>query len=172
MVLVDLAGKRTGVAGLVEAHTHPGLLHLAVSVMLRSSSGWVVQQRSSCKRLFAGAWADSCCTHPFPGESTEAAARRRVRDELGVAASRLLYCGAFLYQAQDPMSGLPETDFDHVYVGTITADADLQPNANEIDDVKLLDLDDAYSLLRESGAPWASTVLELAALRAGEPREP
>lgn len=162
---VDRSGLRTGTANLLEAHEPPGLLHLAVSVMLRSPAGWVVQQRSRQKRLFAGAWANSCCTHPYPGEAPERAAHRRVRDELGAPASRLLSCGTFVYEAEDPVSGLLEAEFDHVFLGTISSD--LLPNFHEVDEVRFLELDEASALLKgTSGAPWAATVLSLAAQRA------
>jgi isopentenyl-diphosphate delta-isomerase len=90
-----------------------------------------------------------------------------VRDELGVPATNLVPCGSFVYEARDPVSGLLESEFDHVFVGAVTND--LAPNPAEIEEVRFLDLEDAFALLRgASAAPWASTVLELAAGRSEE----
>jgi isopentenyl-diphosphate delta-isomerase type 1 len=55
-------------------------------------------KRSAAKPLWPLHWSNSCCSHPRQGESVEAAAQRRLTEELGLSAKlRLLY--KFEYQA-------------------------------------------------------------------------
>ena len=149
-----------------KAHTAPGTLHVAVSVQLVTPDGrWLLQRRSHTKPLFAGKWANSCCTHPMPDEDTHAAAARRVTEELGIDAPALVAAGAFTYQAVDPVSGMVEHEHDHVFVGF----TDVVPAADpsEIDELWYGTFEDALAKVRgHDGAPWAGTVLELCRARA------
>ena len=167
VVRVSTAGVPIGTTDLAVAHQPPGVLHLAVSVMLVSQAGWIVQRRARTKRLFAGLWANSCCTHPCPDEAVSEAAQRRVRQELGVGVNRLVHCGTFTYRAYDAVADLLESEFDHVFVGSVTDE--LVPDPAEIDDIAFVTLEHAATMLAGSrGAPWALTVLQLAATRAAK----
>ncbi|MBD0366543.1 MAG: NUDIX domain-containing protein, partial [Flavisolibacter sp.] len=56
------------------------LLHRAFSVFIFDTKGrMLVQQRSAEKYHGALLWSNTCCSHPFPGEDTEEAARRRLQ---------------------------------------------------------------------------------------------
>ncbi len=97
--------------GRLMAHRPPGILHLAVSVALVGPDGrWLLQRRAATKAAFPGQWANSCCTHPEPGEDPAAAAIRRVEKALGLDVSQLTPAGSFTYRAPDPRSGLVERD--------------------------------------------------------------
>ncbi len=156
---VILADGRT--EDIWKAHTPPGTLHVAVSVQLVTRGGqWLLQRRSHTKPLFAGKWANSCCTHPKPDEDTQSAAARRVTEELGIHAVSLVAAGEFTYQAADPASGMVEHEHDHVFVGFTDMDPVADPS--EIDELWYGTFDDALVKVRgDEGAPWAGTVLEL-----------
>ena len=149
-----------------KAHLPPGTLHIAVSVQLVTPDGrWLLQRRSRTKPLFAGKWANSCCTHPMPEEGTQAAATRRVAEELGIDAVSLVAAGAFTYQAADPVSGMVEHEHDHVFVGFTDAAPAADPA--EIDELWYGTFEDALAKVRGAeGAPWAGTVLDLCGARA------
>jgi isopentenyl-diphosphate delta-isomerase len=150
---------------VVEAHRAPGTLHLAVSVQLVDADGnWLVQQRAYTKPVFAGRWANSCCTHPRPGEPVGAAGRRRVGEELGIEAPRLVEAGSFTYRAADPASEFIEHEYDTVLVGRYRGPRpDCAPVPDEIATTAWLPFDQALALVcGAQGAPWAFTVLELA----------
>jgi len=84
VILVDDSDRPTGVAGKTEAH-EKSLLHRAVSVFVVNSSGdWILQKRSPDKYHSQGLWSNTCCTHPRPGESSSASARRRLKEEMGI----------------------------------------------------------------------------------------
>ena len=81
--LVDADGAATGPCAVAEAHTAPGRLHRAFSVMLLDDLGRVlIQQRAAVKTRFALRWANACCGHPAPGQAARAAAHRLV-EEIG-----------------------------------------------------------------------------------------
>jgi isopentenyl-diphosphate delta-isomerase len=153
-------------ASVAEAHQAPGSLHIAVSVQLITLDGqWVLQRRSRSKTLFAGRWANSCCTHPAPAEPPVAAASRRLAEELGVVAVPLFPAGAFTYRALDPVSGMVEHEHDHVFVGFTNLAT--VPHPSEIDDLWCGSFDEALAMVGgDEGTPWAGTVLRLAANRA------
>ena len=44
----------------------------------------VLQRRAADKPLWPLYWSNACCSHPRAGETVEDAARRRLREELGV----------------------------------------------------------------------------------------
>jgi isopentenyl-diphosphate Delta-isomerase len=145
------------------AHQPPGILHLAVSVALVDRDGrWLLQRRAASKAAFPDRWANSCCTHPEPGEQPSDAARRRVSQELGLDVAELDAAGTFTYQAPDPVSGLVEHELDHVFVAVVDT-ATAAPDPAEIDELARLPLGEALDLVRSAtGAPWAAAVLELA----------
>jgi isopentenyl-diphosphate Delta-isomerase len=124
VVLTD-TGLECGTEDKRAAHEGKGAHHLAVSVQLVDlRSGWLLQQRSWAKPLFGGRWANSCCTHPRPGEAPAEAAKRRVRQELGLVVPTLFNGGSFCYRAVDPVSGLVEDELDHVFLAVSnTSDA-------------------------------------------------
>jgi isopentenyl-diphosphate Delta-isomerase len=163
VVTVDEAGTITGVADVRDAHRPPGLLHLAVSVQLIDEDDrWIVQRRAASKLLFPSFWANSCCTHPKPGEPLPDAASRRVSEELGFRVVQLEHCGSFVYNAYDPVSGMVEHELDHVYVGRVAGVA--RPAAAEVDELAQLSLRDAATLFAAGdAAPWAHEVLAFAA---------
>lgn len=134
-----LVNERNQAIGRGEKHTihAEGQLHRAFSIFLVDSSGRVLlQQRQRTKYHSGGLWANSCCGHPHPGERTLSAARRRLREELGVTA-RLRFAFLARYQA-DFSNGLKENEIVHIYLGYLSSD--LQPDPAEVMAVERLTL--------------------------------
>lgn len=128
VVLVDADGRPCGTAEKLTVH-RTGELHLAVSVFVFTTRGQLLLQRRSLAKYHSGGlWTNTACTHPSPGETPADAARRCLRDEMGMAV-RLEARGAFTYRADVP-PGLVEHELDHVYVGI--AESTPRPNAREI----------------------------------------
>ena len=94
LILVDREDREIGFLSKEQCHQGAGVLHRAFSVFLFNARNEILlQQRSAQKPLWPLHWSNSCCSHPRRGESVEAAALRRVREEL------CLHCDlAFLYK--------------------------------------------------------------------------
>src|SRR5438552_4069650 len=87
LVLVNDNDDEIGFATKQRCHDGEGLLHRAFSVFLFSPQGEVLlQQRSRQKRLWPGAWSNTCCSHPRRGELIGRAVDRRLREELALEA--------------------------------------------------------------------------------------
>lgn len=126
--LVDSTGVSCGTMEKLDAH-RAGARHRAISVMLRDSHGRVLLQRRSASKYHAGGlWSNTCCGHPFPGESPLTAARRRLRFEMGIECE-LLPAGTFSYQC--PVTDdLVENEWVHLFVGQ--HDGRITPEPNEV----------------------------------------
>ena len=169
VVLVNEDGEPIGTMAKLAAHEAPGRLHLAFSVVLYRSDGLVLlQQRAGTKYHFPLIWANSCCSHPRPGEDVVASAERRVGEELGLAC-RLADVGTLTYRAVCPVSGLVEHEFDHVLVGVVEADP--APDAAEVARVRWAGATEVLEAPPADSAPWLLPVLRLAeeARRAASP---
>jgi isopentenyl-diphosphate Delta-isomerase len=127
--LVDRAGRPLGTCTVLKAHTAPGRLHRAFSVVLYDPAGRVLlQQRAAVKTRFARRWSNACCGHPAPGQDVAAAAMARLTSELGVTAAQLTpltEAGVYRYRADDAATKYVEYEWDHVFrailIGGVTA---------------------------------------------------
>ena len=126
LILVDEQDNEIGSCEKVSCHVGQGKLHRAFSVFLFDSEGkLLLQQRSPEKMLWGGFWANSCCSHPRRGEDTEAAAHRRIKEELGVECE-LTYLYKFVYHAEFGDIG-SEHENCWVYAGHFDGKLDIDP---------------------------------------------
>lgn len=124
VILVDEQDRETGQMEKLEAH-QKALLHRAISVFIFNTKGeMLLQQRALHKYHSAGLWSNTCCSHPRPGESNDAAATRRLIEEMGMRCT-LTRRFAFIYKVQLE-KGLSEHEYDHVFVGN----SDTEPRIN------------------------------------------
>jgi isopentenyl-diphosphate delta-isomerase len=149
VVLVDEEDREVGVASKLKAHQE-GQLHRAFSVLVFDSAGsMLLQRRSAAKYHSAGLWSNSCCGHPRPGEVLQAAAERRLREELGLDVA-LQHDFSFIYQAS--LEGdMHEHELDHVFVGY--SDAAPVPDSGEVSEWRRVS---SRALLEEMSADPAA----------------
>lgn len=166
--LVDQAGQSIGACPVREAHTAPGRLHRAFSVLLYDTAGRVLlQQRATVKTRFASRWSNTCCGHPAPGEDLVTAAIRRLAEELGIGAAQitpLAEAGVLRYQACDAATGHVEYEWDHVLVATLTGGAPA-PDPGEVGAVRWADpgpLGAEVAARPDEFTPWLAGVLGIA----------
>lgn len=101
VVLLDEAGRAVGTEHKVAAHHALTPLHLAFSCYVFDSHGrLLVTRRALDKTTFPGAWTNTACGHPGPGEHLLDAVTRRVREELGIGLRNLrIVLPGFRYRA-------------------------------------------------------------------------
>jgi isopentenyl-diphosphate Delta-isomerase len=169
--LVDADGTATGACTVAEAHTAPGRLHRAFSVLLLDDLGRVLlQQRAAVKTRFALRWANACCGHPAPGHAVTDAAAQRLVEEIGVREVTLLEVGVYPYRAEDLRTGRIEHEYDHVLVGRTSANPHLRVDPAEVADVRWVTPDRLRADLvadDERYCPWLAGVLAVATGAAG-----
>lgn len=137
VVLVDEQDRPIGTEEKLRAHKE-GVLHRAFSVLVFNSAGqMLLQQRSPEKYHSGGLWSNTCCSHPRPGEPVEAAARRRLEEEMGFTCDVETVFN-FTYRVQ--LGALWEHELDHVLVGYY--DGDPAPDADEVGSWKWVDMED------------------------------
>ncbi|WP_256576728.1 MULTISPECIES: isopentenyl-diphosphate Delta-isomerase [unclassified Pseudomonas] len=137
LILVSPQDRPTGSAPKMQVHRQ-GLRHRAFSIFIFDLHGrLLLQRRAAGKYHSAGLWTNTCCGHPRPGERTSAAARRRLREEMGLDCE-LQEVTAMLYREQ-VTDQLIEHEYDHILIGLGTADP--QANPEEAQDWQWLTLE-------------------------------
>ena len=127
VILVDEQDREIGTMEKIEAH-QKGLLHRAFSVLVFNSQGeLLLQQRAFSKYHSGGLWTNTCCSHPRPGESTQSAAKRKLKQEMGIDLQPD-FAFKFIYKT-DLDNNLTEYEYDHVLIGHF----DGQPKPNPIE---------------------------------------
>jgi len=166
--LVDRAGRPLGACPVREAHTGPGRLHRAFSVLLYDPAGRVLlQQRAAVKTRFALRWSNTCCGHPAPGQDPAAAARTRLAEELGITAAQitpLVEAGVFRYRAADQATRRVEYEWDHVFVATLTSGIPAA-DESEVREVRWASPDPLAAEIAarpDEFTPWLAGVLNVA----------
>ncbi len=115
VILVDAFDNAIGAMEKMEAH-QKGLLHRAFSVFIFNDKGEILlQQRALNKYHSAGLWTNTCCSHPRPNENTLSAAKRRLKEEMGIEAN-LVHKTHFIYKTVFD-NNLTEYEYDHIFYG-------------------------------------------------------
>lgn len=160
IILVDESDREIGTAEKLDAHRQ-GLRHRAFSVIVWDEEGrQLLQRRAAGKYHSGGLWANACCGHPRLGEAVEAAARRRLQEELGFSAA-LEWLGLVAYRAEVG-EGLIEDEIVHIfrarYAGAVA------PNPEEVEEYRWSTLDeiraDAAAAPQRYGAWFLRYVVE------------
>ncbi|KAA0049909.1 isopentenyl-diphosphate Delta-isomerase I-like [Cucumis melo var. makuwa] len=154
-------------------------LHRAFSVFLFNNKfELLLQQRSATKVTFPLVWTNTCCSHPLYRESeliednalgVRNAAQRKLFDELGIVAEdvpvdQFTSIGRILYKApSDGRWGEHELD----YLLFIVRNVNVNPNPNEVADVRYVNQEQLKELVRKADAgedglklsPWFKLVV-------------
>jgi isopentenyl-diphosphate delta-isomerase len=131
VVLLDESGRATGSAPKAGVHHQRTPLHLAFSCYVFDADGaLLLTRRALHKPTWPGAWTNSVCGHPGPGEPLEEAVARRAREELGIGVADLqLALPEFRYEAVMD-NGVRENEMCPVFVAA--TDDRVRPAAEEV----------------------------------------
>jgi len=159
VILVDGNDVEQGSAEKLRAHAE-GALHRAFSVFVFNHRGELLLQRRAVDKYHSGGlWSNTCCGHPRPGEETESAARRRLREEMGFECD-LTRLFAFRYRLELD-GGLSEHEYDHVFIGRY--DGEPVPTPGEVDGWRWVPLDTVRREVKEGAeryTRWFPLLLE------------
>ena len=134
-------------------------LHRAISVFLFNDKGeTLLQQRASTKYHSKAKWANTCCSHPRPGEANEAAAERRLVEEMGIKA-KLEERFVFPYHAEVG-SGLTEQEYDHIFFGRYNGEP--KPNKDEVQGWRWVSIKEFSRWVKEKPEDFAAWVVLMA----------
>ena len=118
LILVDENDNIIGYDEKMNVHLN-AKLHRAFSVFIwdKGKKRLLIQLRAAEKYHSGGKWSNSCCSHPYRGETLECAVQRCIFDEFGVniaPADRMQILGKFLYKSD--YHGIYEHEIDTVIV--------------------------------------------------------
>lgn len=144
VILVNEQDEEIGTMEKLQAH-EKAILHRAISVFIfNEKNEMLLQQRAIKKYHSGGLWTNACCSHPHPGEGTQTAATRRLKEELGFETP-LHKVFDFTYKVSFA-NGLTEHEFDHVFVGKYNGA--IHPNINEVQDYCFKSIEEIESSLQ------------------------
>jgi isopentenyl-diphosphate delta-isomerase len=159
VVLVDNRDCTLGSEEKMRAH-RLGKLHRAFSIFVfNSAKELLLQRRAHIKYHSGGLWSNTCCGHPRPGETINAAATRRLREEMGFICD-LQECFNFLYRAKLDHA-LIEHEFDHVLLGRFSGAP--APDPTEVSEFRWMSLDrlrDAVATRPNDFTYWLRAALQ------------
>ncbi len=145
-MLIDESDAPLGVGEKLAVH-RSGALHRAFSVFAFNAAGELLLQRRALSKYHSGGlWANTCCGHPRPGESTAGAARRRLGEELGIGCGDLRPAGVLRYRAE--LADLVENELDHLLVTEVSEEP--RPDPDEVVEWRYLAPDDVSAWIAES----------------------
>ena len=142
VTLCDESGKPLKECPIIEAHTNGAKLHLAFSayVFTPDKKKLMIHKRAKGKMLWPEKWwTNTCCSHPFPGETAKAAGERRIKEELGFSCDLRAH-SAFVYKADEPDGRGTEWEHDTMLIGEIPETTEVNPDPTEIAEWKWIDV--------------------------------
>ena len=161
LILVDDKDNIIGYGEKMQVHLK-GELHRAFSVFIwdNNRKELLIQKRAANKYHSGGKWSNSCCSHPYKGETIEESVSRCVLSELGAdidVSGRIKELGKFLYMSD--YNGIYEHEIDNVII--LYADKSEFPESrfirDEIEELNWLKIDklNAFHLAnRDSFSSW------------------
>lgn len=158
ILLVDEDDNPIGTGEKMDVHRR-GLLHRAFSILVYNSKREIMLQRRALSKYHCpGLWSNACCSHPRPGEHLIMAAKRRLREEMGISIPIKEVGVEFIYKVK--IGDLTEYEYDHVLYGNF--DGEPQINPEEADDWKWMpfaDLRDEMKSNPDIYTPWFRLII-------------
>lgn len=146
VIIVDEQDNERGTGEKMKTHKE-GKLHRAFSIFVFNSKGEVlIHKRAKAKYHSGGLWTNTCCSHPRPGEATEEAVHRRLKEEMGFDCD-LKEAFSFIYKVKFD-NELFEHEYDHVFIGTF--DGQPKSNPEEVEDWKWISFQDLKKEVHEN----------------------
>ncbi|MBS7653680.1 MAG: NUDIX domain-containing protein [Candidatus Bathyarchaeia archaeon] len=142
LYVVDENDEVLGRAARSKCHQE-GLIHRSVYVIVINDKGEIfLQKRSMRKELYPGYYACSATGHVEHGEIYEEAAKREMKEELGIEAPLKEICKFKCFSEE-------EREISVLYL--CRYDGQIEPNAEEISEGEFLSIEDIRAVLMNGG---------------------
>ncbi len=146
VILVNENDEAIGTMEKMQAHRE-GKLHRAFSVFIVNSEDKMLLQKRAAKKYHSpNLWTNACCSHPAPDENIFDAAKRRVKEELGMDVNVFENLFSFRYKTLLE-NDLIEHELD--YVLWAKSDAIVKLNEDEVSDFIFLSKEEIKNKLAE-----------------------
>ena len=165
MTQVVLIDKDDNILGLKEkfaTHKIPVPLHRAISIVIfnKDKSEMLITKRSLNKPTWPYFWSNAVCSHPYPNETYQKAAERRLYEELGF---KTILREAFkvVYEAKMSNGIWGEHELDHVFVGKY--EGKIIPNPLEVAGYEWIGIKELRKDLKANPkkyTPWFKVILK------------
>jgi isopentenyl-diphosphate delta-isomerase type 1 len=134
VVLVDEKNNPVGTMPKDNVHTYTTPLHRGFSLFIFNRNGeLLVTRRAPTKKTFPDVWTNTVCGHPGPDEDPVVAAKRRLKDELGIVSGDIKVVAPYRYRFADA-HGIVENEMCPILVGHTHEEPVI--NTHEVGDVK------------------------------------
>jgi isopentenyl-diphosphate delta-isomerase len=162
VVLVDKNDKRLSLKEKYATHRVPVPLHRAISIVLfnKDKSQTLITKRSAKKPTWPYYWSNSVCSHPYPNETYQKAAERRLYEELGIKTP-LKKRFHFTYSSEMDNKIWGEHEYDMVFTGLY--DKALHANPDEIAGYEWIGISNLKRDIRNNPkkyTPWFKILLK------------
>jgi isopentenyl-diphosphate delta-isomerase len=158
ILLVDEDDNPIGTGEKMDVHRR-GVLHRCFSILVYNSKREIMLQRRALSKYHCpGLWSNTCCSHPRPGEHLIMAAKRRLKEEMGISIPIKEVGVEFIYKAR--IGDLIEHEYDHVLYGNF--DGEPQINPEEADDWKWMSFNDIRADMKTNPdiyTPWFKLII-------------
>jgi isopentenyl-diphosphate delta-isomerase len=162
VTLVDEQNNVIGTAPKQSVHTNDTPLHRAFSLFVFNSQGQLLlTKRAATKKTFPGVWTNTVCGHPAPNEKEEDAARRRLKEELGIEVENIIFVSPYRYRFADN-NGIVENEICPVYIAY--CESNPIDNPDEIDAWKWIDWEVFLEEIKITPSPYSPWCKEEAKL--------
>lgn len=172
VILVNSNDEPIGVMDKITAHKE-AILHRAFSVFLirfnKNNYECMLQQRAAKKYHSGGLWSNTCCSHPYPDEDIIPAAKRRLKEELGISINKLEKLHYFIYKAKLD-NDLHEHELDHLLIGEIYNETNFLPDPSEVQSTKWITFTELQQQITNNPKQYTAWLsLALAELKKARP---
>jgi isopentenyl-diphosphate Delta-isomerase len=159
-----LVNKKDCVLGFKEkfaTHKIPVPLHRAISIVIfnKDKRKMLITKRAECKPTWPLFWTNAVCSHPYPKETYQKAAERRIFEELGFKTP-LKEIFLFTYEAKMTNKIWGEHELDHVFTGIY--EGSVKPDPKEISGYEWIKIRDLRKDAKDNPhkySPWLKIIL-------------
>ncbi len=166
--LIDQVDKNDNVVGTIwksEAHGNPDIIHREDRAIIFDKKGEVLlQQRSFSKKNGPGLWVETAAGHVGVNESSEDAAVREIKEELGIDTKLIFFKKYFGTHAR--VNEYNESRFTYVYYSVLNNHPKLRLQKSEVNTTKWVKISELEEFSKKNNYELTGTsnklILEIA----------